>query len=143
MYDAQKNGELSDYLQTLHWSAFFTATFAVRERYSATAMEKVASTLAGVPRIQPQKIFICAEQHLLGGWHCHGLLEYPETRQGIHYLDDAESRAASFELSRLGFNVVDSLRDLPAAAIYCAKYLTKGDKQGDWCMVGRKKFWTS
>lgn len=131
----EKRTALAGYLEGQHWDAFFTATFAKHQRYSATAIDMVQRNLM-LPRLRPVKAFIAAEQHMLGGWHCHGLLEFPETK---HH--DAMVGFQRNNLKPLGFNKVDVVSDVGAASMYLSKYLTKDDWHGDWRMVGRKKFW--
>jgi len=126
---------LAEYLQTLHWDAMFTATFKQNQRYSATAIDRVFWVLLE-PRLRPTKMFVAAEQHMLGGWHCHGLLEFPETKH--------EASMVMFHkntLSQLGFNAVSSVGNLGACSVYLSKYLLKDEFHGDWRMYGRKKFW--
>ena len=129
-----KNG-LAEYLQTLHWDAFFTSTFAQHQRYSATAIDRVISTLSE-PRLKPTKMFVAAEQHRLGGWHCHGLLEFPETKHKADMVGFQRNN-----LRELGFNCVSSVGNLDACSVYLSKYLIKDEDHGDWRMTGRKKFW--
>lgn len=127
---------LAEYLSSLHWDAFFTATFKQHQRYSATAMDRVVCTLRE-PRLRPTKMFVAAEQHMLGGWHCHGLLEFPNTWH--------ESEMVNWQrnnLTQLGYNMVSSVGNLDACSAYLSKYLVKDDWHGDWRMVGRKKFWS-
>jgi hypothetical protein len=133
--DESKNSSLAEYLQTQHWDAFFTATFKQHQRYSATAIDRVVRTLQE-PRLRPTKMFVAAEQHRLGGWHCHGLLEFPDTKY-----NDALVGFQRNSLGRLGFNKVDVVGSVDACSIYLSKYLTKDDSHGDWRMTGRKKFW--
>lgn len=127
---------LAEYLKTQHWDAFFTATFKQHQRYSATAIDRVERCLSE-PRLRPTKMFIAAEQFMLGGWHCHGLLEFPVTK---HH--DAMVGFQRHALTPLGFNKVDVVSSLDACSVYLSKYLVKGDWQGDWRMTGRKKFWS-
>lgn len=126
---------LATFLSTQKWDAFFTATFAKHQRYSATAIDRVVKTLSE-PRLRPVKMFVAAEQHLLGGWHCHGLLEFPKTKHDAELVGWQRNN-----LAPLGFNKVSVVNDVNACSVYLSKYLTKDDKHGDWRMVGRKKFW--
>ncbi len=127
---------LAVYLSSLHWNAFFTATFASHQRYSGTAMSRVVRALCQGVRMHPTKMFVAAEQHRLGGWHCHGLLEFPIFHEPHPF--NGFTRNA---LTRLGYTVVGSVGNLDACSTYLSKYLTKDDFHGDWIMTGRKKFW--
>jgi hypothetical protein len=127
---------LAEYLQNQHWDSFFTATFKTKQRYSATAIDRVTRAFTAEPLFRPTKMFIAAEQHMLGGWHCHGLLEYaPGTNPRA--LNDLHEPA----LRSLGFNKINQVGHVNAASIYLSKYLVKSDSCGDWRMTGRKKFW--
>ncbi len=144
---------LRDYLKIQSWDAFFTATFTPLDedyesmstgervllrppvKHSATAIEKVIKALRK-PRLRPTKMFVAAEQHMLGGWHCHGLLEFPDTKHHDKMIGFQESN-----LKRLGYNCVSSVGDLDACSMYLSKYLVKDEWHGDWQTVGRKKFW--
>ncbi|MBA7716784.1 hypothetical protein ES703_125861 [subsurface metagenome] len=127
---------LAEYLQSQHWDAFFTSTFAQHQRSSAGAIDKVVSRLSK-PRLRPTKMFIAAEQHMLGGWHCHGLLEFPDTKHAESMVGFQRNN-----LKALGFNVVAPVGNLDACTVYLSKYLVKDEFHGDWRMTGRKKFWT-
>ena len=131
----QEREGLRDYLSSQKWDAYFTATFKNHQRYSATALSLVAKSLLS-PRLRPTKSFICAEQHMLGGWHCHGLLQFPKS-----HWKEKEVVFARATLSPLGFNMVSTTKNTSACAAYLSKYLTKDDAHGDWIMTGRKKFW--
>jgi hypothetical protein len=135
LHNLNEKSALATYLEANHWDAFFTATFARHQRFSATAIQSVIRELHA-PRLRPTKTFVAAEQHRLGGWHCHGLLEFPQSK---HF--DAEVGLAKNTLSRLGFNVVSSVANLEACSVYLSKYLTKDEFHGDWAITGRKKFW--
>jgi len=127
--------EIAGYLNSLEWDAFFTATFARHQKYSHTAMDIVERTLRA-PRLRPVKMFIAAEQHRLGGWHCHGLIQYPDTKW--------KTSLPSFEqnaLSAIGYNRVSVVHDKAAASMYLSKYLIKDENAGDYRFVGRSKFW--
>lgn len=126
---------LAEYLSTLHWDAFFTSTFKQHQRYSATAIDRVVNTLRE-PRLRPTKMFIAAEQHMLGGWHCHGLLEFPESRHSSEIVS-----LNRLSLSGLGYNMISNVGNLDACSAYLSKYLVKDDWHGDWRMIGRGKFW--
>lgn len=128
--------QVAAYLQRQEWDAFFTATFAKHQRYSATAINIVERTLND-RRLRPVKMFIAAEQHLLGGWHCHGLLQYPDTkwREKLPGWD-------SLALNKVGFNRVSMVADTEACSAYLSKYLVKNENCGDYRFTGRKKFWT-
>ncbi|MBA7546512.1 hypothetical protein ES705_38904 [subsurface metagenome] len=128
---------LAEYLQTLHWDAFFTATFAQHQRYSSSAIGRVVSRLSE-PRLKPTKMFVAAEQHMLGGWHCHGLLEFPDTKHAPEMVQFQRNN-----LKSLGYNMVGSVGNLDACSVYLSKYLVKDEFHGDWRMAGRKKFWKS
>lgn len=126
---------LAKYLQTMHWGAFFTSTFKQHQRYSATAIDRVVHTLRE-PRLRPTKMFVAAEQHMLGGWHCHGLLEFPESRHSSEIVS-----LNRLSLSGLGYNMISNVGNLDACSAYLSKYLVKDDWHGDWRMIGRAKFW--
>lgn len=128
-------GALAEYLESMHWDAFFTSTFAQHQRYSATAIDKVVSRLSA-PRLRPTKMFVAAEQHMLGGWHCHGLLEFPDTKYA-----DSMVGFQNNNLKPLGWEKVSLVSSLDACSVYLSKYLVKDDWHGDWRMTGRKKFW--
>ncbi len=127
--------DLADFLAWQNWDSFFTSTFKVRQRYSATAIDKVIRVLRE-PRLRPCKAFIAAEQHLLGGWHTHGLLEYPHS-----HWSESMDRFAATTLQALGYNMVSQTKNMQACATYLSKYITKDEFHGDWRMIGRKKFW--
>ena len=149
---------IRDYLQVQRWDSFFTATFTPLEedytrmstgqrmllrpavRYSHTAIDKVINTLCE-PRLRPTKLFVAAEQHYLGGWHCHGLMEYPRRESGEVFHDDDMLGFQRNNLSKLGYNKVDIVNDMNACSVYLSKYLVKDDWHGDWKMTGRPKFW--
>lgn len=101
-----------------------------------TAIESVRRELT-TPRLRPSKMFIAAEQHRLGGWHCHGLIEYPMT----HHMDSMDG-LTSGSLRRLGYCLVNSVGSQSACSQYLSKYLLKDDFHGDWNLYGRKKFWS-
>lgn len=126
---------LAEYLETLNWDAFFTATFKQHQRYSATAIDRVVNCLS-YPRLRPTKMFIAAEQHMLGGWHCHGLLEFPQSKHPEELIKFQRNN-----LSDLGFNKANIVNNVNACSVYLSKYLTKSEFTGDWRMTGRKKFW--
>lgn len=146
---------LAEYLSTLHWGAFFTSTFEPKIdnyevcsnnqrvlkrpmiRYSALAIDKVERALT-MPRLRPTKMFIAAEQFKLGGWHTHGLLEFPDTKHRDELVMYQRNN-----LKSLGYNLVSSVGSLDACSVYLSKYLTKDEYHGDWRMTGRKKFWQS
>lgn len=128
------------HLEAQRWDAFFTATFAKPQRYSHTAIDKVEAVLSE-PRLRPVKMFIAAEPHYLGNWHCHGMLEFPRRENGELFYEDYMLDWQRNNLSRLGFNKVDIVNDLNACSVYLSKYLVKNDWHGDWKMTGRKKFW--
>ena len=132
----EKRSDLATMLRALHWDAFFTATFKQHQRYSATAIDRVQRVLSE-PRLRPTKSFIAAEQHMLGGWHCHGLLEFPDTKHAESMVGFQRNN-----LKALGFNVVSPVGNLDACTVYLSKYLVKDEFHGDWRMTGRKKFWT-
>ena len=127
---------LADFLQTQRWDAFFTATFKQHQRYSATALAKVKNSLL-TPRLRPVKTFVAAEQHKLGGWHCHGLIEFPRSQ----HLSEYGICVPHAQLSELGFNQVSIVSNANACSIYLSKYITKDDWTGDWLMTGREKYW--
>jgi hypothetical protein len=126
---------MRDFLAAQTWDAFFTATFRNHQRYSGTAIAHVERTLTQ-HRLKPQKMFIAAEQHRLGGWHCHGLLEYP-----MQLFHPFQIVATALDLGALGYNLVGRIGDQNACSAYLSKYLTKDELHGDWKMVGRRKFW--
>lgn len=136
MVEAEKSA-LAGYLERQHWDAFFTATFARHQTHSATAIQSVIRELHA-PRLRPTKTFVAAEQHRLGGWHCHGLLEFPQSK---HF--GSEIGFAKTTLGKLGFNVVNSVSNLDACSAYLSKYLTKDEFHGDWTMTGRERYWKS
>lgn len=136
----QSKEALREYLEYQSWDAFFTATFAKHQRYSQTAIKKVVDVLHD-PRLRPTKLFVAAEQHRLGGWHCHGLMEFPRRDTGEVFHGDIMLTLRRNNLSRLGFNKVDIVSNLNACSVYLSKYLVKDEWHGDWRMVGRKKFW--
>lgn len=149
---------LRDHLSAQRWDAFFTATFAPLEedyttmstgkrinlrpgmKYSHTAIEKVERAISE-PRLKPTKMFIAAEQHMLGGWHCHGLLEFPRRGNDEVFYEDNMLGFQRHKLNKLGYNKVDIINDVNACSLYLSKYLVKDDWHGDWKMTGRKKFW--
>jgi len=147
---------LRDYLAQQRWDAFFTATFAPlklpeRERndsymrspgckFSHMAIDKVVKVLT-MPRLKPTKLFVAAEQHMLGGWHCHGLMEYPRRSNGELFHGEDMTKFQRNSLAPLGFNVVSGVNDVSACSLYLSKYLVKDEWHGDWRMTGRKKFW--
>lgn len=130
------NYALASHLKNQSWDAFFTSTFRVHQRYSATAIDIVQRKLL-TPRLHPVKTFIAAEQHYLGGWHTHGLLQYPATDHSLDFLIASDKAI----LAEVGFNVISHVNDLDACSAYLSKYITKGEFTGDWRMSGRRKFW--
>lgn len=131
------NESLANFLKSAHWDAFFTATFARHQRFSGSAINSVIRKLSS-PRLRPTKMFVAAEQHKLGGWHCHGLLEFPAGRSvGSDFLIASNKTI----LSELGFNMMGSIGNMDACSVYLSKYITKGEFHGDWQITGRSKFW--
>ena len=157
--------DLAGYLESLHWDAFFTTMAAPKQenyvnqsdgsrvllqhtwRSSGQAMDATIGALMGTKimgdgkkvntiRLRPTKVFIAAEQYRIAGWHCHGLLEFPETKHS-----DAMVGFQRANLSPLGFNRVNVVWSKGAASMYVSKYAAKDAFHGDWRMTGRKKFW--
>lgn len=132
---------LRDLLSEQRWDAFFTSTFARPQRYSHTAIDKVERALS-TPRLRPVKMFIAAEPHYLGNWHCHGLIELPRDGSGNLFHGEDILAFQKNNLSQLGFNKVDIVDSINACSLYLSKYLVKDEWHGDWKMTGRKKFWS-
>jgi len=131
---------IRSYLENQRWDAFFTSTFKRPQRYSDTAINKVVSALS-TPRLRPVKLFVAAEPHYLGSWHCHGLIEFPRSGSGEVFHGEDILAFQKHNLADLGFNKVDIVNDLNACSVYLSKYLVKDDWHGDWKMTGRKRYW--
>jgi len=138
MYDelsGQARQALSDYLSRQSWSYWFTATSAKKLRYPRQAIGLVLDSISG-----SDKGFVGAERHYLGGWHAHGLLEYPRNDISIHHSPETSEiisakRYLEIQLSRRGFCRVESIKNPEAVATYISKYITK-DLNSDWEIWG-------
>ncbi len=132
---------LRDYLEKQNWDLMFTATFSKPARYPNVAIDRVDRYL-NEPVLRPTKMFVAAEPHYLGNWHCHGLIELPRRQDGELFYDiDVMNNWQKNTLNRLGFNVCGEVGDQSACSNYLSKYLTKEDNRADWKIFGRKKFW--
>lgn len=121
----------STFLTSRKWHAMFTATFAVQQKYPHTAIEMVSHRLPFY-----RKAFIAAELHKLGGYHCHGLVEFSHLVSGDM---DALCTNTVTSLKRGGFCTVAPIRDTNAVSAYCTKYITK--EMGDYEFFGSSMAW--
>lgn len=118
------NEALGSFLSSFTWDSFITATFKRPVRYPREAIEKVSKQLFEHPS---GRSFLAAEEHYLGGWHVHGLVKW-------YSLSDVTNHFASIRLRRLGFNRVESVRNIGGTAGYLSKYLLK--TQADYDFIG-------
>lgn len=95
----------------------------------ASAYEK---PLPYVPVTWVRRCFLAAEPHYLGGWHCHGLIEFFHREPGD---TEALILQARGQLASLGWNRVEAMRNIGGVAGYCSKYLTK--ELGDYDFYGQ------
>lgn len=126
---------LSEYLSKQSWSYWFTATSAKKLRYPRQAIGMVLDSIHG-----SIKGFVGAERHYLGGWHAHGLLEYPRNEISIHHSSETSEiiitqRYLEIQLSRRGFCRVEQAKNVQAVSMYISKYITK-DLDSDWEIWG-------
>ncbi len=118
---------MATYLESYKWHLCYTATFKYPATHARTAIDRVRKAL--LPE-SDGRLFVAAEPHYLGNWHCHGLLWKDED-------DDATRYYAADNLDRLGWNVVSSCRSSGAVSRYCAKYIAKS--LADWDLTGNWK----
>jgi hypothetical protein len=138
---------LSEYLQGYAWDAFITGTFKRQIHHPRQAMGLVYSKLKiipvtfasvyeeplpYVPTTWVRRTFLAAEPHKLGGWHCHGLIEFFHREPGDTEGLILEARG---QLGSLGWSRVEAMRNIGGVAGYCSKYLTK--ELGDYDFYGQ------
>lgn len=130
---------LSEYLSGQDWDCWFTATSSKKLSYPRQAigmvLESVHSTAKG---------FVGAERHYLGGWHAHGLIKFNSDTTSIHHsMEQSEvissSRLLEIQLSRRGYNRVESIRNPESVANYVSKYITK-NLDSDWEIWGLRSW---
>ncbi len=123
----------AEYLQSQRWDAVVTVTFKNHQRYARKALE------LSVREIRPfNKLFLAAEEHLLGGYHCHGLIEWNDRDTAL--FDGKFVRTSKhLDLNRLGFNRVDHIRNAKAVSAYCTKHVVKS--MTDYEFFGRPDAW--
>lgn len=142
-------GELGAFLQLYAWDAFITDTFKHRVMFPRQAMNRVWARLSS--SVAPiRRAFIAGEEHRLGGWHTHGLVEFehsgcndalvvlPSGEEWDLGREVGETPALIMEhrrrLGALGWCRVQEVRAIGGCAGYCSKYLTK--EVGDYDFYG-------
>lgn len=112
-------------LQSYQWDYFYTATF---RRPCASARLAINRIVTQTDFFTADRLFVAAEPHYLGSYHCHGLVHWPDV-----YAPDPNWLAHRFEASR-GWSRFENARSLEHVSSYCAKYLTK--ELADWDFKG-------
>lgn len=108
------------------WDSFATITFMRKERYPEHAIQK---SMAHLVSFFPYG-FIGAEEHYLGGWHCHALLSTGITQKGHYATPEAHIEAIDnlcyLDLNQVGkFRRVAPISNLGGVTGYITKYITK------------------
>lgn len=105
------------------WDAFFTVTFKHEQRHPFTALAKTANAICQSAHVA--RCFMAAEQHLMGGYHTHGLVAFLPFIDGSPRDYDAQMFFTKSAFNRLGWSTISAPRYIGGTAGYCAKYLTK------------------
>jgi hypothetical protein len=142
---------LTNFLCGYPWDAFVTQTFKHRVMFQRQALKRVSDRMTSI--VWPvRRAFLATEEHYLGGYHVHGLLEFEHRDAGdartvslATYnirvgLESVETpmlvNIARERLARLGWCRVEEVKLIGGVAGYCAKYLTKEvsdyDFYGKW-----------
>jgi hypothetical protein len=114
---------LTNFLCGYPWDAFVTQTFKHKVMFQRQALKRVSDRMTSV--VWPvRRAFLATEEHYLGGYHVHGLLEFDHSRS-----ETGETMVLVLKerdrLATLGWGRVEEVKLIGGVAGYCAKYLTK------------------
>ena len=121
---------LKVYLGQQVWDSFYTVTFKSNQRFPFTAISKVSKVLRTYGHVG--RAFIAAEQHMLGGYHCHGLVAWRPLFDGSPTDYALQMAVTKSHFDRLGWSNMQVPRDIGGVTGYCAKYLTKNTVEWDF-----------
>lgn len=127
----------SEFLQSLPWDLFFTATFRSPRKEPYYAINHVSNTLR---TCNAARQFIACEPHSSGDLHLHGLLANSRISGHAELLSPHEIWGTLFK--KYGRAKVEFCNNQAAVANYCAKYVVKETNKWDhYEFVGHPWHW--